>query len=277
MKKPPFLCVLSLVAVGFVACNKQDAQEPETYALAADESVVDFADRHLEGPVDALTMHHQSNGPCGLESPFLTECVTVTDSGEEVYPRTITLDFGDGCTGPGGATRSGIIEVVLTGDMSEIGSVRTTTFDNFQVHNVTLTGTRVVTNVGPNDEETQAMFGQDHSMVITRNNRTLTRTYVGTLAWLQGFDTEDCEDNVIERNGVATHETAGAWGGSTRTLDAVVHSRPCGYPISGNVTIDRPRHNMVIDFGTGECDNLATVARNGNTYTLNLDTHEIEG
>jgi hypothetical protein len=57
----------------------------------------------------------------------------------------------------------------------------------------------------------------------------------------------------------------------------VVHSRPCGYPISGTVTVDRPVHEIVIDFGDGECDNLATITRNGNTYILNLDTHEIEG
>ena len=266
-----------LVAAFLSSCNREDAQTPETRALASDESVVDFANRHLEGPVDALTMRQNGNGPCGFNSPYLPECVTVTDSGEDVYPRTLTLDFGDGCTGPGGVTRSGVIEVVLTGDMSEIGSVRTTTFDNFQVHNMTLTGTREITNVGPNDEENQAMFAQDHTMTITRNEHTVNRTNVGTLAWLEGFDTDDCEDNIVERNGVATHETTSGWGSSTRTLDAIVHSRPCGYPISGTVTVDRPQHDVVIDFGDGECDNLATLTRNGNTYTLNLDTHEIEG
>lgn len=50
--------------------------------------------------------------------------------------------------------------------------MRTTTFDNFQAHNVTITGTRVFTNVGPNDEENQAMFGQDHA--ITRNGNSYT-------------------------------------------------------------------------------------------------------
>ena len=157
-------------------CIRDSAQGPETRALAADESVIDFADRHVRGPVDALTMRQSGNGPCGLDSPYLPECVTVTDSGEDVDPRTLILDFGEGCTGPGGVTRSGIIEIVLTGDMSEIGSVRTTTFDNFQVHNMTLTGTRIFTNVGPNDEENQAMFGQDHAMTLTRDNHPVTRT-----------------------------------------------------------------------------------------------------
>ena len=183
-----------------------------------------------------------------MDGPYLPECVTVTDSGEDDYPRTLTLDFGEGCTGPGGVTRSGIIEIVLTGDMSDIGSVRTTTFDNFQVHNMTLTGTRIFTNVGPNDEENQAMVGQDHAMTLTRNNHTVTRTYVGTLAWLEGFDTEDCDDNVVERNGVATHETTSGWGSSTRTLDAVVHG-PLRLPISGTVTVDRPLHDIILDFG----------------------------
>lgn len=111
----------ALVATALTSCNRGDAQGSETRALAADESVVDFANRHLRGPVDALTMRQNGNGPCGLDSPYLLECVTVTDSGEDIYPRTLTLDFGEGCAGPGGVTRSGIIEVVLTGDMSEIG------------------------------------------------------------------------------------------------------------------------------------------------------------
>jgi len=265
------------LTVGLTSCNRQDSFAPETRALGVDESVVDLADRHMEGPVDAMTLRHGGGTPCGGESPFVPECVTVTDSGEGAYPRTLTLEFGEGCEGPNGMPRSGVIEIVVTGDLgTEIGATRTATFDGFQVGNVTMTGTRVLTFEGEN-EDGLPTYSQNHDVTVSRNGHTLTRTYAGTLTWLEGFDTEPCDDNVVQRDGVATHETSGAWGGSTRTLDAVVHSRPCGYPNSGTVTVDRPQHDVVIDFGDGECDNLATVTRNGNTYILNLDTHEIEG
>ena len=265
------------IMVVLASCNRDDSGQPETRAMASDESIADFADRHLEGPVDAMTMRQGGAAPCGISSPYLSECVIITDSGEDVFPRTITLDFGEGCTGPGGVTRSGVLDIVMTGDMDVLGSVRTTTFDEFQVGNLTLTGTRVLSNIGPNDEESQALFEQSHAMTIERNGHIITRTYEGILAWLEGFDTEDCEDNVVERNGVASHSTASAWGNSTRLIEAVVYDRSCGYPVSGTVTVERPVHNIVVDFGDGSCDNMATVSRNGNTYNLNLDTHEIDG
>ena len=265
------------LALGLAACQKAYDLSPETRALGVDDSLVKMADRHLDGPVDAFTMRNMQDGPCGQESPFVPECVTVTDSGEGVYPRTILLDFGDGCTGPGGVTRTGTLEIVLTGDLhTEVGASRTVTFSEYGVGNMTLSGTRVLTFDGANDAG-QPTYSQQHDFTLTRNGHVVERRYTGTLTWLDGFDTEACDDNVVQRDGVATHVANNAWGTTTRTIDAVVFDRPCGYPVSGTITVDRPVHDVVIDFGDGTCDNLATVTRNGNTVVIDLDTHEVVG
>jgi hypothetical protein len=278
MKHLLFILFVSGLALGLASCQKQSDNTPETRALAADDSMVDFADRAIEGPADALTMRSSQFGPCGQgSSPFLPACVTITDSGEGVYPRTLTLDFGDGCTGPGGWTRSGVIDIVVTGDLREdVGASRTITFTDYTAGPVTMFGTRTLTFLGDNAEG-QPSYAQHHDFNIQRNGHTVHRLYDGTLAWLEGFDTDDCDDNVVQRDGLATHSANNAWGTTTRTIEAVVHDRPCGYPVSGTITVDRPMHDVVIDFGDGTCDNLATVTRNGNTVIIDLDTHDVVG
>jgi hypothetical protein len=49
----------------------------------------------------------------------------------------------------------------------------------------------------------------------------------------------------------------------------------CGYPVSGTVHIERQGPDVHVEYGDGTCDNLATVERGGNSFLLNLDTHEL--
>jgi len=46
-------------------------------------------------------------------------------------PKTITIDFGEGCEGPRGFTRSGIITITITDTLRNPGAEYQATFDNF--------------------------------------------------------------------------------------------------------------------------------------------------
>jgi hypothetical protein len=61
----------------------------------------------------------------------------------------------------------------------------------------------------------------------------------------------------------------------TVTHEAVVYDRPCGYPVSGTVTLVRNQFERIMDFGDGTCDALAELTINGTTYLFDLETHEI--
>ena len=266
------------VAVALFACNKSEERALEATDEVRSESMLDAVDRVVEAPVDALTMRAGGGADCGEGGSPWPDCVDITDSGEDVYPRTITIDFGDDCFTPNGLQRTGTIEVVLTGDVrNEEGTVRTVTFEDLTIGDVmTVNGTRIPINTGQN-EEGQWTFAQETSTTIYRPVLDIVRTYAGTRTWLAGRDTEECGDDIWQRDGSGEKTISNGMndGVVTVTYDAVVYDRPCGYPVSGTVTLVRNQLERIMDFGDGTCDALAELTINGTTYLFDLETHEI--
>ena len=275
---PKSIPALAFVAVALFACNKSEDRALEATDEVRSESMLDAVDRAVEAPVDALTMRAGGGADCGEGGSPWPDCVDITDSGEDVYPRTITIDFGDDCFTPNGLQRTGTIEVVLTGDVrNEEGAVRTVTFEDLTIGDVmTVNGTRTLTNTGQN-EEGQWTFAQETSTTIDRPVLDIVRTYAGTRTWLAGHDTEECGDDIWQRDGAGEKTISNGMneGVVTVTYDAVVYDRPCGYPVSGTVTLVRNQLERIMDFGDGTCDALAELTINGTTYLFDLETHEI--
>lgn len=278
MTFPKSIPALAFVAVALFACNKSEERALEATDEVRSESMLDAVDRAVEAPVDALTLRAGGGADCGEGGSPWPDCVEITDSGEDVYPRTITIDFGDDCFTPNGLQRTGTIEVVLTGDVrNEEGAVRTVTFEDLTIGDVmTVNGTRTLTNTGQN-EEGQWTFAQETSTTIDRPVLDIVRTYAGTRTWLSGHDTEACGDDIWQRDGAGEKTLSNGMGETTVTVthDAVVYDRPCGYPVSGTVTLVRNQFERIMDFGDGTCDALAELTINGTTYLFDLETHEI--
>ena len=72
--------------------------------------------------------------------------ITVTPN-DSTYPKTITIDFGNGCLGRDGKFRSGAIVIHLTAPLRRPGSVVTITFRNYYVNRVHLEGTKIISNL----------------------------------------------------------------------------------------------------------------------------------
>jgi hypothetical protein len=79
--------------------------------------------------------------------------VTVEHPGTGVWPKIITIDYGTGCTGFYNNTRSGKIIIEVTGLRIAEGSKRTVTFDNYYFNGIKVEGTKVLENLGQNDDQ----------------------------------------------------------------------------------------------------------------------------
>jgi hypothetical protein len=262
-----------MVVVVLNGCVKRNEDISEDSSSA--ESITELTERATEEVSEAMIpLPVGGGGPCaGNDVPFGT-CATITDSGEGVYPRTVVVNFGTECTGPNGITRSGVVTLVATGDiLTDEGSTWTVTFADFEVGNRTVNGTKIRTFTGLNSSG-QPTYSFTSDLSITRNGLTYSRETEGTSVWISGYNTEECFDNVVHRNGTAT-VTSPQGGTRTHTLTEVVHDQNCGYPVSGITVIERPGPNVNIDYGDGTCDNTAIVTRGNHTFLLNLDTHEL--
>lgn len=200
-------------------------------------------------------------------------CFTVTTTPMQpgVFPKTVTLDFGNGCLGRDGRVRRGKVITVYTGRMSVAGSSATTTFNNHFVDSIKIEGTHTVENVSTSN---------NRSFRVKLVNGRLTRpngTYVlhaKDKTWIQtaGNGTPHSPvDDEFAITGTASGSlpigtNVHTW--STTIIQPVVRRFTCRWPVQGKVEMNRNNRTIVLDYGNGTCDNKATVLINGTTHII---------
>ncbi|MES2772965.1 MAG: hypothetical protein V4722_02185 [Bacteroidota bacterium] len=203
----------------------------------------------------------QPGTPFGVDS---IRCFTITrvPNTPGVFPKTITLNFGTGCTGPDGRTRRGKIITVYTGRLVVPGSEATTIFDGFYVDSVHVEGTHKVKNNSTASVRifTRTVVGgklTKPSGNFIQWNATHTNTQTAGLG-SPNFPLDDEFDITGFANG---HNKRGArllsW---SRLIVNPLHKKfTCRWFGSGTVRVTRNGHTGILDFGTGSCDNRATI------------------
>jgi hypothetical protein len=205
---------------------------------------------------------------------LLSQCATVTHD-TTVSPRLITIDFGTtNCLCNDGRYRRGKILVSYTGNYFGAGSARTITFDNFYRNDNKVEGTRTVTNNGLNSAGQYTWTINAQNMKITRTDGTFhtwnsvrTRTMVAgqstPLIWSDDEYELNGNANGVNRNGIAY----------TADITTTLHrSMSCRWIDRGVITISPTgKAQRELDFGSGTCDNEATIRVGNRTRTITLN------
>ncbi|MFM9986680.1 MAG: hypothetical protein ACKVOK_15685 [Flavobacteriales bacterium] len=259
--------IVVTIALVFSSCTKEKQSTLDATSIL-DENIASFAEKSTSEMEDAATLKSGGGNPCSPQDQ-LPECAVYTEDSES-YPKNITIDFGDGCADPMGRVRSGIIHINLTDDMLNEGAVRTVTFENYAVNDIEIEGIRTTTNTGLN-EFSQPTFSRNIEMSIERPQGTFERTCNGNVAWVSGFDTPECGDNVFTETGSGTLTRPNGVVMTHTITEALLIDRNCGYVIDGIIEISGPNGEGNIDFGDGTCDDQAIVTRpNGDVETITL-------
>jgi len=144
MKKLLFFTAL-LLAFTFTSCNKDEDEiitnEDNiitTEDLLATEDIIFNAEDEVDEIIENQFNEVEIRDDCPTK--------TITPTGNN-YPKTITLDYGDGCTGPGGRFKKGKIVVEISAPINESGAMRTLTFVGYEVDSAQIEGfTKLVNN-----------------------------------------------------------------------------------------------------------------------------------
>ena len=135
MKTKIFLMIAALAIFSFTSCNKESEIDQTTLDMADDDAVSDAIFEDVFNTVDNadIILDDYQKGGYGKSYMVPDSCPIVTiDHPEDAnWPKTITIDFGDGCTGLYDNTRSGKIIIEVSGPRMETGSTKTVTFDNY--------------------------------------------------------------------------------------------------------------------------------------------------
>jgi len=270
------LGMLALTATVLTSCSKDEITD--NFLVGENESLNTEADLAIEADADDATFQSGGAAPmqAGMEpdcNPLenLPECATVTESGD-TYPKTITIDFGSGCEGEHGRTKSGKVIINLTDDLVNEGAIRTVTFENFEINGKAISGTRITANAGTN-ESGQVVFTKEVNMRISGEKGEGSHTFSGTKTWVSGMDTEACDDNVFYLSGTGTHTRPNGKSGTKIIVEPLLIDRSCKHPSEGVVQMECEKGTVTMDFGDGTCDAEATITKDGETETINLDEH----
>ncbi|WP_109829652.1 hypothetical protein [Reichenbachiella versicolor] len=227
----------------------------------------------------------QSNGR-SIEDPKLTESgpedhaygeeVAITKEENEDGSVTTTIDFGEGVTGRRGLVRAGQIVITKSGDRKTVGSTKTISFVDYSFDGIAVEGTRTVEVTAVSDTEITHAISMTGSLTFedgTIVTRTADRTRVMTL--------EDGKVVQTAKFGTATgvNKDGLAYTYSVVEEDPIVHTRACRdsedriyAPVSGTRTIAiEGESDKVIDYGDGECDNLAVVTIDDVSEEITVD------
>ena len=214
--------------------------------------------------------------PSGTLSPdSASRCFTVTVSPKtaHVFPKVVTIDFGNGCQGKDGKLRKGKIITVFTGPIFIPGSKASTTFDHYVVDSFKVEGTHTVENTSTSNKKAWSVKIVNGKVTNTETGFWRKRDGAREHQQTEGNGTPlYLLDDVFEITGNATGSNSNGNSWASETTGPLVRKYSCQWLVKGGVKISRHSNTIsaVLDYGDGSCDNKATITINGVSYLISL-------
>lgn len=289
MLKKPIYAVLLALALGISACEDEGtAIGTEQKVAATDQSIVDgyYSEVHdmstrafqtpaagdLSGRAGGRTITLTVTGDTRFNGATVT--LETTGSNPLVPQGKITIDFGTGKTDPGGVTRKGKMILTYSGLRFVPQSVTELTFDNYFINNVKIDGKRTVTTAAVDntaitfnvkDAGGKATFAD--GKIITREATLVAKLVFGTAssqpAWTVSGTVSGTTREGQSYQVVVVPEKVLVYKGECLAQKITV-------PAAGVAVLTVAGIVMTIDYGTGACDNKATLTVGGLTQEITI-------
>ena len=285
MKTTKIILGLAL-AFSIFSCSKDDNGSSISAADAATNAKIDIMNDDVSKIVeDQLTtsdgISGKTNQTVQTSEAFLPPCATVTRVpafGTVITPGTLitkTIDFGTtGCPLPNGNVLRGVIVVSFTYQSDATSHTITYTFQDFYHNAIKFNGTKTFTRVmttstaNPNVHPIVTM-NMDMTATLP-NGDVITRVGQRVREIIEGYATAIWLDNIYQITGEWT-TTFPNGGIQTSTITSPLRIRMnCPNIVRGVITIVRNDNTATLDYGDGECDNLATFTVNGVAHIITL-------
>jgi len=204
----------------------------------------------------------------------LGPCATITVfPNDSTYPKTITIDFGDGCICADGKFRKGAVVLHLTGPIRRSGSVLTITFDDYYVNRAHIEGTKIISNLSNNGNiifTVQVVGGK----VTFPNGRGYEYNGLKYVRQIEGGSTRPLRDDVYKIEGRSQTEFNNGLTLTLNTETPLIKRFTCHWISEGTLKIRINSRVFFLDYGfpnNGRCDNKALLNwNNGNNQRVIL-------
>lgn len=197
----------------------------------------------------------------------LGPCVTITaEPNDSTFPKTVTINYGDGCVCKDGKTRKGSVVLYFTGPIRKSGSVLIITLKDFYVNRAHIEGVKTITNLSANGAIKYSVT-IDGGKVTWPNGRGFTYEGTKTVTQIEGASTLTCADDVYSIEVRTQLKYANGITVTKNTETPLIKPVACDWTEAGKLKITINDRVLYIDFGTaGNCDNKALLIwANGQT------------
>lgn len=190
------------------------------------------------------------------------------------FPKTLTIDYGTGCIGPDGVTRSGKITATFDADIVNEGASAEVLFVNYVMGQYTLSGTYTVTRDGStsfNESVTNGVIAWGTQEVLWEAELSRSWTAGDTTDFTTYNSMEGLDDDVFELTGTAEGNDSNTHPFSLEILTGLVLPSNCKYITEGTLSIYPTNFNEgTVDYGAGECDIQSTIEVDGEVFNFTL-------
>ncbi len=285
IKSKSFYSSLALIIAGiafmFNACTKEDAGiiAETDIALAQDEIYVDAlyneVDNLVENAVSTLDLNgYQSNI---MKSADETPCVAITVDHPDgvVFPKVITIDYGEGCTivfNHDTITYSGQVIITVTERYFVPGAQRIVTFNEFYINDAKIEGSRTITNLGMNDAgHIETTVTLQNGKITFADGTWMSRDTEILREWIRKEDW--LEDTIfITGSSYGTNVLGEQYVREITEPIMMIHCYEYHYRwvrVDGTVTITNSQRGVfTIDFGDGTCEGALILNKFGERHQL---------
>ena len=283
--KTKFLLIASFMATAFfISCDSTDKTTDTTTTASSTNQVT--LDSKIDASIDDVSnmvedqfsMKQSATGKSSEKmTSMLPACAVVTWTYTD-GTFTGTIDFGtEGCTLQNGNVVKGKITLTFSGNFTTPEQTITYSFDQFYHNGKKIQGSKTITRALKSTELLAAVhpvFTCNVDMTVTFEDASVyTRTGNRVKEIVEGYDTTGSwEDNVflVTGTGTTTKPNGDTWSSTIKTPLRYVMACKKPFPVSGTVLKIKNGVETLVDYGNGDCDNLASVTTGGVTTTIEL-------
>ncbi len=256
----------ALIASGAISCQKDDEKSPQVIAIE-DDAIADemFDAVFTEVEEGTSIMENVIFGNLRKSEVFETcKTITVDIPGDTItWPKTITIDFGDGCIGPYGRVRKGKIIVVVSNIVTSPEYSRTITFNNFFIDDFKIEGTKTITKAGKTESGNPLFtISLVEGKITSPEGKVVTKEYNRTREWITGYDTPRFrwdDEYMVTGSSSGINRNGNSY---SRLIVLPLHVKNnCPWVVSGSVIISGTGYpDATLDYGDDTCDRKATIS-----------------
>jgi hypothetical protein len=297
--KTKFLLFVSLLFIAFfMGCSSDESVDVSATSktITTDDAIVNS---EIDASVDDVSIIvedqslYQSNPNFKTSSPPITpvktilpDCAVVTIDFTNV-PNGIdyikTIDFGtEGCTMRNGNVLKGKIIISFYKNPELKSKKIESKYEKFYHNDKLIEGSKTFTQESKGTD----LLATDHPVtthlidvtVTFPDRKVYTRTGTNVKEMIDGFTTRDVwDDNVYKVTGgnTTTFPNGNIYTSTITTPLQITMSCKIPFPVSGIVKITKNDVEATLDYGNGDCDNLATMTTDGVSKEIQLKRKRI--